>query len=555
MSDKVNRSKEDILKYLEDANIGQSLSKEALEPVVKKLSEISRRFNPENIMDFREIVTVIVGTFRIINADIQNTLIKYITGYSMEEIQEYGKEDVEVAAPTPEEPKEHSEPEVLEGDVVELPEENTPKISIKQGMKNLYNRAADTSIINMTVKNFYRGIDVYNMVRGTSTIGNIVKGTLTVAAGLTINTIGATAITTLRLARFGMKKFKAAKGKLAEVMHNKAIRDIEKIEKGLQKQKVDLGKELEGRESAVDKKAAELGFIGDDGESTNSAYKTLVESRKDGEISIEESENAIAERYSEVSQKRDNDLNRISNQVGINILINNFGVTEEQAMNIIENLTYTPDGKIEYGGLDFSELTEPDIAILINSAKRQVKIASISESAKLEAMKYVQIVNDLIVVKEGTDLDKLPVDVREIVNYLKDQEATQEDIDKINSANGEIEFLAMCEEELLGRVAIKANEEMSQEVQDKKTQVKTEQRGFFRSAGEMISGLSLRAKAKAMVEKRENEFINDTIRRNEGASERLTTLARERLQTRTSDEQDKSHTNDGPEHEAEDTLR
>lgn len=393
------------------------------------------------------------------------------------------------------------------------------------------------------------------MVRGTSTIGNRVKGTLIVAAGLTINTIGATAITTLRLARFGMKKFKVAKGKLAEVMHNKAIRDIEKIEKGLQKQKADLGKELEGRKLAVDKKAAELGFIGDDGESTNSAYKTLVESRKDGEISIEESENAISERYSEVSKKRDNDLSRISNQAGIKVLQNHMGLTEEQAMHIIENLTYTQDGKIAYEDLDFSKLSERQTTILINSAKRQVKIATISESAKLDAMKYVQVVNGIIIEKEGVDLDKLPADVRKIVNYLKNREATQEDIDKINSANGEIEFLAICEEELLGRVAIKANEAMYQEVQNKKTQVKTEQRGFFRSAGEIISGLNLRAKAKAMVEKRENEFINDTIRRNEGASERLTTLARERLQTRTSDEQDKSHTNDGPEYEVEDNLR
>lgn len=160
MSDKVTRTKKEILKYLEDANIGQSLSKQALEPVAQNLSKISSRFNPENIMDFQEIVTVISGTFGIKNSDIQNTLIKYITGYSVKEIQEYGKKEVEEEIETPT-PEERSESDALEGEIIELPDEIKPKISIKQGVKTLYNRAADTSIINMTVKNFYRGCTIW----------------------------------------------------------------------------------------------------------------------------------------------------------------------------------------------------------------------------------------------------------------------------------------------------------------------------------------------------------------------------------------------------------
>ena len=46
---------------------------------------------------------------------------------------------------------------------------------------------------------------------------------------------------------------------------------------------------------------------------------------------------------------------------------------------------------------------------------------------------------------------------------------------------------------------------------------------------EAITAASLRAKAKNLVERRMEGHINDSITRNNGATERLLTLARERL--------------------------
>ena len=543
--DKVKRSKDDIMTYLKEANICQNLSPKALEPIAKKLSEISNKFNPESIRDFQELITCISGSLRIRNSEIQDTFIQYVTGYSVTEIEKHGKGEEDKSKddqPKEDKPKD-DQPTVVEEAGIDTDEalavpDNEPEISLRQGVKNLYNKIADSSRLDFVLKTGYAAVDLYQDIRGISTLGNLLKGVAIGYGATSVAALGAVAITTLKVARWGVRKFVAAKDTLAKAMHNKAIRDIATVEKGLEAQKKALGEISENGIKQLDESAAELGFIGENGEITDAVYKMIVDSRTSDEPTHEECEDALTQRFTEESERRDSNISMLSSQRTIKMLKTKFSLTAEQAFEIIQNVEIGEDNEIhldESYGIDLSVLTADEKKFLINASKRDAKISVISESAKREAIGLIEVISSengpVFGVKSGVDIKELPADVRHIVNMLHGRTASERALDIIKESHSTLDFLADCESELLTRIAVKANEEMSESVKETKGKVQ-EQKGFLKSASEGIKGINLKIKAKSIVEKRQGQAINSAIKRNDVASAKLISLAQERLQVK-----------------------
>lgn len=509
------KTREEVLQYLKNKNVLKIEVKEA-EKVIDQLLETAKDFKPENPAAALKLYYQ-MGQMGLKLSDKQRIyLFRELTGYEVTDIMRDAPAEVE------------HDSDIIDADTTDLvpAHSKTPK---KQNeptkRKSLLDIVADAKITNLTVDMVKFGFKSYPKIKGKSTLGNILKGTGLGALALTTIIGGSGAILAARAVRWVGKGLKAVKGTAAKALHNKALNDMKKTKDGLDEQKKMLEDFSKQQRSALDSKVVEYGLEAEDG------YK-FIKQLRDGKVTTEECENAIISEYDSISEVRDTNLSRMVNSDIIAELQANHNIDPDQLTDIINGITFGEDGKpVLPDGceLTIDEFNEDEINLLRVAARNTATIFEAPESDKVSLFEYVELKDGKVQVKDGVTMDSLSPNVVKMIRLMQNKTIDSGLYEEVVQSTQSIEVLLMCEEEILTNTAIEANIEMKKIYEDRGELVGEQTPGLFKSGVELITAASLRSKAQNIVKRRMEGHINDSITRNNGATERLLTLARERL--------------------------
>lgn len=423
------------------------------------------------------------------------------------------------------------------------------------------NTIADISLMNVYATAFVALWDTKDSKPNTIA-GEVVKS-VALATEVVVGAAALPVITGVVLgAKLTRKIFKGPKDKLAEAIHKKTLERISKTKDAL----VDEGKKWEkvsqSTIESVDKQFAGLGDIAPDSKSeVSKIHQMLVDSRKKqnpvqepkGENtpkipSITECQDAIGEAYGQETIKRDEALLRVMNQDVLIGLKAKTKLPQDVIWTLVTNdaIYFDEEGKMKLeipSGLDtdikknvqqaFGKLKSEDREevkkLLGRFGERDASLEVMSETDKQNIFNSIKYSDGVINIDEANLSDQAKELVARL-NGLKitDREKFEKLSKQIQESHSVIDFLVDCEQEVLARVAIQANEDMQKSVEETKNK-QQEQKGVFRSIGRRLVSNDLRRRAANAVENRTQKTINETIIRGGDITSKLIGLAQERL--------------------------
>ena len=521
------KTKEDVLNYLQDKGKLKIPTKQA-NRIINSLLDLGKKYDPTVPSMTINILCKIGGLGINFSENQIHALFKELTGYELKDMIKSGTEHEEEApadATIVEEEIETGSHDAVPKDLVPIQSKTPKKQTEPTKRKSLIDTVADAKITNLVVDMVKFGFKSYSKTKGESTLLNILKGTGLGALALTTIIGGSGAILAARAVRLVGKGLKAVKGTAAKAMHNKAVKDMQKIKTGLDDQKKMLDEFSKHQRGELDSKVVEYGLEAGDG------YK-FIKQLRDGKVTTEECENAIISEYDSVSEVRDINLSRIVNSDIIAELQVSHDIDSDQLTDIINGITFDEEGNpVLPDGceLTIDEFNEDEINLLRVAARNTATIFEAPESDKVSIFEYVELKDGKVQVKDGVTMDSLSPNVVKMIRLMQNKTIDSGLYEEVVQSTQSIEVLLMCEEEILTNTAIEANIEMTKIYADRGELVGEQTTGLFKSGVELITAASLRSKAQNIVERRMEGHINDSITRNNGATERLLTLARERL--------------------------
>lgn len=515
--EKVNRTKEELLQYLKDANTAQGIK--GLQKIAEELVKMVEKLDMQKPDDRQKLLTAIVSDLGIKNVESQNGLVKFLTGYS----------------------RENENPEVEKTDKglsTEL--EELDDLTVRDRV----NKIIDKAVLNSLTVGTAATVGLYRIFSPEIFIGKALVGTISFGVGAVTGIASLAGLEALKLGRGilreGTKIFKAALGTAAKAMHKKTLQKLRATQRGIIKQEQILKDVYEERSSDVDSKAAKLGLQDEE------FYKRLIKLRpekgengalKYGKLDddkVDGCKKVLASEYKEVSEQRDTQLIIMANADTYKVLTEKLSIEPNKAVEIIRDGIYIDEtGKLmvdsEYD-ISLDGLSATELGYLNKSIQTMSILDNMTEIAKQELSESIELKDGKVQVKDEVDMSEVNFSTEKLLSSIADQEASIDEnlFAEYMKTSAKIDLLIDCERELIIGAGIRATQEMAKTLKDKSADLR-KQKGVLGTMGEKVSLWALRQRAEAIVESRQQSMISPLIGKHADASRKLMELATERL--------------------------
>lgn len=362
--------------------------------------------------------------------------------------------------------------------------------------------------------------------------------TLTTAKVATVGT----AVFSYKLAKIGVKAFKAAKGSLEKVMREKENKDLLKANNALienDKHLSDFSKENMKSLEQIIEKFEKYGF----GKTSKAleAYEILKGAEGNREDIKQEAEGVIAEGYFDASTKRDECIAMMVNNRIITALSDAFGITPKEALEYVSQMSLDKNENIIYPESDTiprDKIVKAlfhkgiDLRATKNAIKRNARIDKISEEDKADIFKYIEYdpTRKALSLQSDINMEELSPNVRFLVRNLMGKSG--KNISKLfrecGSYTMQIDFLAKCEAEVMARYSLESNRELEKKLMEKAA-TRSEHRGFIKQSVRTTQTSMLREEAEKIVKTSMSRSISETEGQYESKIKRLLEKAQDKL--------------------------
>ena len=160
-----------------------------------------------------------------------------------------------------------------------------------------------------------------------------------------VATVG-TAVLSFRLAKLGVKAFKAAKGTLENAMRKKETRDLIRARTAIERSSLHFSDMSKENMAVLDRASSKYGL--DKDPITAEAYRIVKGAEGTTKDIKQDAEEAISEGYYQASENRDNALLMMMNMDIIKTLSGEFGLSNEEALEYLSEISFDEDGILQY---------------------------------------------------------------------------------------------------------------------------------------------------------------------------------------------------------------
>ena len=472
--------------------------------------------------DRLSLITKIALDLGVRNPQNQMALVEFLTGYKMQEKAPDKEKDVSADA-------------VNKSDTGnELPDTPKEKIPLKDRINNLIDKSVfDTICFSGAV-----GWAIADWMIKDDTLGKkILKGLITGAITIPVAKVLTKGLLVLKGVRM---VYRATAGTLAKAMHKKTLKEIELLTRRRDEQEEILLGAYDKRTGEVDKQAEELGL--QEANFYKNLKATRLEKETNGKYKLDKIHTTKAEvcrdelgkEYGKAAKKRDDQLIIMANADAYQLLTGKLKVEPEKAVKIIRSgISIDEEGKLVVDnkyGINLDTLLPKELGVLNKAVATMALFNRVTEQAKLEFFDYVEFKDGETKYKDDVVVGDSENAINQLFEVINKQETSipQNVWDEYTKTSKQVNFLVDCAREVVTLSGIAATREMAKKIEEKKAGLE-EQKGVWKTMGEKISLAALKARARAIVESREQNMISPLIGRQSDSTRKLMQLAQEKL--------------------------